>query len=112
MCNPIRTRIGVAVGHVSASRSRWAPRAAATAAEAPANAAAMPSPMLENTVPAMLAPSAERSSSSWRDKAARIAASSCCHSRVEPSMSVKRNVTVADGRATPASSHGDYLTAR
>ena len=102
----MRTRIGVAVGHRSASMSCWAARAAATASTADPNAAASPSPMVENTVPPCSA-TARRSSSSWRDRADRIASSSSCHSRVDPSMSVKRNVTVPDGPAIGPSSHAE-----
>ena len=98
MCNPIRTLIGAAVGHASVSSSRCDANAALTADEADSNTAAIPSPMDENTTPSCSA-TVLRSSSSWRDSAARMAVSSSCHRRVEPSMSVNRNVTVPDGAA-------------
>src|SRR4051812_34621403 len=43
----------------------------------------------------------ERSTSSWRTRAARIASGSASQRRVEPSMSVNKNVTVPDGGCTP-----------
>jgi hypothetical protein len=58
-------------------------------------AAAIPSPMAENTMPSCSAITC-RSSWSWRDNAERMAASFCCHERVDPSISVNRNVTVPD----------------
>lgn len=60
------------------------------------NATANPSPPVANTCPPLRS-NAARSSSSWRAREAGIASDAVCHSRVEPSMSVNRNVTVPVG---------------
>ena len=41
----------------------------------------------------------ERSTASWAANPTRISSASASHSRVEPSISVNRNVTVPDGRS-------------
>jgi hypothetical protein len=52
--------------------------------------------MVEKIVPPKSSMAA-RNSSSWQLTAPRMAASFNCHSRVEPTISVNRNVTVPDG---------------
>ena len=69
--------------------------AARTAAEADPKAAAIPSPMAENTLP-LCSAITWRSNWSWQDNADRMAVSSRCHNRVDPSISVNRNVAVPD----------------
>jgi hypothetical protein len=61
------------------------------------NAAHTPSPVCLNKKPPC-AWIAERTTSSCAASAARIASASASHRRVEPSTSVKRNVTTPDGR--------------
>jgi hypothetical protein len=73
--------------------------AAASASPARANAAANPSPPVENTYPPC-AWVAARTMSSWRATARRIASVADAHSRVDPSMSVNRKVTVPEGAPT------------
>jgi hypothetical protein len=97
--DPIRTLTGEGVSHISASNKVWAVNAAATADEADWNAAAIPSPMDENTTPPCSA-TVLRTNSSCRDNAPRMADSPACQSRVDPSISVNRNVTVPVGALT------------
>jgi hypothetical protein len=106
----MRTRIGEDVGQGSSARRACACSAARTAWDARANAPPNASPAVEKTHP----PDdsiAERMISSWRRSAAAIASLSAAHRRVDPSMSVKRNVTVPVGNlpspATPPSPFGE-----
>src|SRR5688500_16525565 len=89
--------------HPSAESSRWASSAASSASEAVTKTAQKASPTVLKTwppCPSMLL----RRIESWRSRAACIAAASRSHSLVEPSMSVKRNVTVPAGRSVISSS--------
>ena len=70
--------------------------AASTADIGDANAAAIPSPVWLNTKPSW-ASIAERNTLSCAASATRIASASASHRRVEPSISVNRNVTTPDG---------------
>ena len=84
---------------------RCASTAASQAPRADPNAAHTPSPVCLNNQPP-LASTAVRSTSSWAANATRIASASASQRRVEPSISVNRNVTVPDGRsAISAVSH-------
>src|SRR3954464_2015537 len=51
---------------------------------------------------------AERRRSSWRARAARICSGCCSQREVEPSMSVKRKVTVPLGSSGIGKLHGGY----
>src|SRR5579871_1014491 len=75
-----------------------------TASPARENAAASPSPPVEKTWPPNRSIAARRITS-WRASADRIASGAVSHDRVDPSMSVKRNVTVPDGASTTGVSH-------
>ena len=66
--------------------------AARTAASAEENAAAMPSPIVAKTSPPVVS-TAARSTAKWSSTRPDISGDSS-HWRVEPSMSVNRNVTV------------------
>ena len=68
VCNPIRTRIGVAVGHGSAVSNRWASTAAATAADRPSERHRRTRPHRSRTRTRRAPATADRSSSSWRAK--------------------------------------------
>ena len=61
-------------------------------------AAAMPSPSVANTSPPAASTAARRTSKCRSTRSA--IAGDCSHCRVEPSMSVNRNVTVAAGRSS------------
>src|SRR6266581_2228503 len=78
------------------SNARCASIAASTAARAEANAAHTPSPVFLNSHPPR-ASMAARSTSSCAARATCIASGSSSHRRVDPSISVKRNVTVPLG---------------
>ncbi|HVM66863.1 MAG TPA: hypothetical protein VMU14_18490, partial [Acidimicrobiales bacterium] len=87
-------------GHGSAASAACASSAAATASPARPNATPTPSPPVENTYPPC-ASTAARTTASWRASAAGITSGAACHRRVDPSMSVNKNVTVPDGAPTP-----------
>ena len=90
------------------SSSRCAATAASTADFGDANAAHTPSPVCLNNEPPC--PSiAVRNISSCAASATRIASASASHRRVEPSMSVNRNVTTPDG-GTPRTPAQDVTT--
>lgn len=74
--------------------------AASMAARAEPNAAHTPSPVCLNSQPPRVS-IADRRTSSWSMSAVRIASGSASHRRVEPSISVNRNVTVPEGRCSP-----------
>src|SRR5436309_7295051 len=78
------------------SSARCASIAASTAARAEANAAYAPSPVCLNSQPPR-ASIAARTTSSCAANATCIASGSSSHLRVDPSISVKRNVTVPLG---------------
>jgi hypothetical protein len=80
---------------------RWAASAAASASSAWAKAAQKASPIVLKTWPPWLS-MAVRSSASWRTSAEDIASRWCSHRRVEPSMSVKRKVSVPVGNVVMA----------
>ena len=92
----MRTRKPPGTAHDSASSARWAARAASRAPRVVVKTAWSPSPVVFTTVPSWCS-TASRRIASWRSSAGRIAAGCCSHSRVEPSRSVNRNVTVPDG---------------
>ena len=73
--------------------------AAVAALAGVANAAANPSPPVAKTYPPWRS-MALRTMASWICTAAAMSAGDSSQSRVESSMSVKRNVTVPDGAAT------------
>jgi hypothetical protein len=75
--------------------------AASTAARGDENAAQIPSPVCLKSDPPQSV-TAVRRTSSCATNADRIAPGSASHRRVDPSMSVKRNVTTPDGAAAPA----------
>gem|GEM_PF-2953122 len=85
--------------------------AASTADFGDANAATTPSPVWLNKNPSC-ASIAVRNTSSCLTSAVRIAAASDSHRRVEPSISVNRNVTTPDGAAAAdtlsAAKNGTY----
>ena len=76
----------------------WISSAAASPSPARPNATAKPSPPVENTNPRCASRVRRTISSCWAS-AIRIASGRSSHSRVEPSMSVNRNVTVPVGRS-------------
>ena len=80
--------------------ARWAAMAASTADLGEENAATTPSPVWVNKKPSY-ASIALRNTSSCASRAARIPSALASHRRVEPSISVNRNVTTPDG-GTPA----------
>ncbi len=80
------------------SSARCAATAASTADLGDANAATTPSPLWLNRKPSCAAIAA-RNASSCAFRAARIAAASASHRRVDPSISVNRNVTTPVGAA-------------
>ncbi len=91
------------------SNPRCAATAASTADLGEPNAAHIPSPVCLNMNPPCAA-IAERNTSSWAASATRMASESASHRRVEPSISVNRNVTTPEGGAaggtdTPAECH-------
>ena len=92
----MRTRSFAASGQGSRWSARCASSAAASASDAVWNAAQNASPPVLKTWPPWSSMH-WRSSASWRASAARIAACCVSHSRVLPSMSVNRNVTVPVG---------------
>src|SRR4029077_11158069 len=94
------------------SSARCAATAASTAERGDANAATTPSPVWLNKKPSC-ASIEERNTSSCAIRAARIAAASASHRRVDPSISVNRNVTTPEGAAarsadTHAESHNRH----
>jgi hypothetical protein len=96
VCNPMRAFNGAAVRQFSSTSALLTVMAAETASVAVENAAAIPSPIRENTNPSFSAIAFSRSSS-WRTIADFIAVGSCSHIRVEPSRSVNMKVTVPKG---------------
>jgi hypothetical protein len=109
VCRPIRTfSTPVPAGHGAAIRTRCASTAAPTARTAEENATAIPSPVVENSTPLWRA-NAARSVWSCRTRDLAMAADSVSHSRVEPSMSVKRKVTVPAGSSLSLVPVGDGL---
>ena len=98
VCRPIRTRSSTGSGHGSVSSATCEAIAAATASPDRWNAAATPSPPVENTNP--LCPSiTARKTLSWRANASRIASGCSSHRRVEPSRSVNKKVTIPVGNS-------------
>jgi hypothetical protein len=84
--------------------------AASRASPAHPNATPNPSPPVENTYPPC-ASIAERTSSSWRSSAGRIASGTDSHNCAERSISVNKNVTVPEGGCGTrrnATDAGDY----
>ena len=78
-----------------------------------ANAATTPSPVWLNKNPSW-ASIAVRNTSSWVRRAARIASASDSHRRVDPSISVNKNVTTCEGGPpsdTPAECHNAHFNA-
>ena len=99
---PIRTRIAPPSGHGSACSARCMSATAAVAAAASAKTAKNPSPSTWFSIPPW-ATSASRTIVRWRASNGRHAAvPSVDTSRVEPSMSVNRNVTSPVGRSGAA----------
>src|SRR5579859_8156942 len=98
----MRTRSGSASGQDSACRLRWIVTAAKTAALALSKTAKRlsPSPRGRTSRPPARSTSCSMSWS-WRASAARIPAGWSSQSRVLPSTSVKRKVTVPVGRPPP-----------
>src|SRR6266545_1479602 len=109
VCSAMRTRSGPVGPHAPVCRRRWAANAAFNAAGARAKAAQNPSPAVRNTMPSC-------SLIAWRRmlsccaSASGIASGCCSQSRVLPSISVYRNVTVPVG-STPAIGCGGSLSA-
>ena len=81
------------------ARARWAETAASTAAPADWNAAQTPSPVCLNNQPPQES-IADRNTSSWAANSTRISSGAASQRRVEPSISVNKNVTVPDGGST------------
>ncbi len=96
MWMPILTRIGLSVGKSWESRSIWASTAASTARSGELNDAEKESPPVLKVDP-WLASIAVRMTSSCLARASLMTDGSSCHIRVEPSISVNRNVTAPVG---------------
>jgi len=101
VCRPIRTFSSpVWSGHGADISDRCASSAPVTAPAAEENTTTIPSPIVEYTTPPWC-PNAARSVSLCKASDRAIASGTVSHRRVDPSMSVKRKVTVPAGR--PAS---------
>src|SRR6185312_5055388 len=95
VCSPIRTRSAAPVGHGSLPSRNWQAPAASTAATALAKAAKKLSPSPREVTTTPPCPSITSVTIRLcRSRAASIASGTVSHSRVEPSMSVSKNVTV------------------
>ena len=102
MCSPIRTRSAAPAGHASAFSRSWQAPAASTAETALAKTAKKlsPSPREVTTTPPWSSITAV-TRRLCRSSATSIASGTVSHSRVEPSMSVSKNVTVPAGSSAP-----------
>ena len=87
---PMRTRTGPS--------DRWISSAAATASSARPKATKNASPCVSTSTPSCR-PKTARSSLRWPASRSAYPSPRSCRSRVEPSMSVNRKVTVPDGRS-------------
>src|SRR5215213_5025521 len=94
----MRTRNGPVSGHGSAWRARCASTQAVTAAAGSENAARKASPIVLKWYPPWARIAAARMAL-CRSRATHIVARSRSQSRVEPSMSVERKVTIPEGGA-------------
>ena len=98
----IRTRSAAPVGHGSLPSRNWQPPAASTAATALAKAAKKLSPSPREVTTTPPCPSITSVTIRLcRSRAASIASGTVSHSRVEPSMSVSKNVTVPACSSAP-----------
>src|SRR5690349_14559516 len=96
----MRTRIAPTLdGHGSAARERCAAAAAVTAATALWKTAKNASPSVETSTPPASSRAARRRAW-WRSRSGPNAGPSAATRRVDPSMSVNRNVNVPTGRDT------------
>ena len=99
----IRSRIGAGSGdHSSAASASWRVNAAAAAASGCSKTENVlsPSPRGFTRLPPWAA-TISRTMASCRIRASAIAAGAASQSRLEPAMSVSRNVTTAGGAVTP-----------
>ena len=104
VCRPMRTRMAPPSGHLCVAKPRWASAAAPHASSALWKTQKNESPSVLSSAPFRLW-KALRRMAWWSTWAWTYLSPSSCMSLVEPSMSVKRNVTVPLGRAvtTPTS---------